>query len=125
MTTPPLPDVVWFETQSRRTLDRLLPRLKFRGGELKYLFKRSARSLLPESIIERRDKMGFPVPLQHWLAGPSREFVHDTLLSARARTRGITDPQAVEHLLSHETPFSRQSWGLLNLELWFQTFIDR
>lgn len=104
---------------------QLLPRVKFRGGELKYLFKRAAKSLLPESIIERRDKMGFPVPLQHWLAGPSREFVHDTLLSTRARTRGITDPRAVERLLSHETPFSRQSWGLLNLELWFQTFVDR
>jgi len=103
----------------------LLPRVKFRGGELKYLFKRVARRWLPETIVERRDKMGFPVPLQHWLAGPSREFVYDTLLSARARTRGITNPQAVEHLLSHETPFSRQSWGLLNLELWFQTFVDR
>ena len=30
MTTQPLPDVVWFETQSRHTLDRLLPRLKER-----------------------------------------------------------------------------------------------
>ena len=30
MTTQPLPDVVWFETQSRRTLDRLLPRLEER-----------------------------------------------------------------------------------------------
>jgi amylosucrase len=34
MTTQPLPDVVWYETQSRRTLDRLLPRLeeRFRTG---------------------------------------------------------------------------------------------
>jgi glycosidase len=30
MTTQPLSDVVWFETQSRRTLDRLLPRLEER-----------------------------------------------------------------------------------------------
>lgn len=103
----------------------LLPRVKFRGGELKYLFKRAARNLLPDGIIERRDKMGFPVPLQHWLAGPSRDFVRDTLLSSRARTRGLTDPREVERLLAHEAPFSRQSWGLLNLELWFQTFVDR
>ena len=30
MNTQPLPDVAWFETQSRRTLDRLLPRLEER-----------------------------------------------------------------------------------------------
>ena len=28
MNTQPLPDVIWFETQSRRTLERLLPRLE-------------------------------------------------------------------------------------------------
>ena len=37
MTTQPLSDVVWFETQSRRTLDRLLPRL-----EERYRAKRGA-----------------------------------------------------------------------------------
>ncbi len=30
MSTQPLPDLAWFETQSRRTLDRLLPRLQER-----------------------------------------------------------------------------------------------
>jgi asparagine synthase (glutamine-hydrolysing) len=102
----------------------LPPALKFRGGEMKYLLKRAARGTLPDSVLDRKDKMGFPVPLHLWAKGPAREFVRDTLLSTRARQRGIADPHGVEQLLDHEKAFSRQSWGLLNLELWFTTFVD-
>jgi asparagine synthase (glutamine-hydrolysing) len=103
----------------------LLPRLKFRGGELKYLLKKAAQGVVPEAVLGRKDKMGFPVPLHLWTRGASRDFVRDTLLSSRARERGIFDLSGVEGLLRHERDFSRQSWGMLNLEVWFRTFIDR
>jgi len=103
----------------------LSPGLKFRGGEMKYLFKRAVRDLLPSAVVDRRDKMGFPVPLHMWSRGGAREFVHDTLLSSRALSRGIVEPAEVRSLLGYEKAFSRQSWGLLNLELWFQTFVDK
>jgi len=102
----------------------LPPRLKFRGGELKYLFKRATRDLLPTDVLERKDKMGFPVPLQAWMRGGAREFACDTLLSTRARHRGVFDATAVEQLVDGEHAFGRRAWGLLSLELWFQTFID-
>ena len=100
-------------------------RLKFEGGQLKYLLKRAAGDLVPPSILMRKDKMGFPVPLQRWFRGDSREFVLDILQSDRARKRGIFDPDAIESHLDIEAPFSRQIWGMLNLELWFQRFIDQ
>ncbi len=103
----------------------LPPRLKFRGGELKHLLKRAVGHLLPPAVMQRKDKMGFPVPLHHWSRGVSRTFFFDTLLSSRARTRGIVEPAEVEKLLTYEQAYSRQSWGLLNLELWFRTFIDQ
>lgn len=102
----------------------LPPRLKFRGGEMKYLFKRAAQGVLPQAVLDRKDKMGFPVPLHLWSRGPAREFIHDTLLSTRSIERGIIAPGEVERLLGYEHAFSRQSWGLLNIELWFRTFVD-
>ena len=99
-------------------------RLKFEGGQLKYLLKRAAGDLVPPAILARKDKMGFPVPLQRWFRGDSRDFVLDILLSERARQRGIFDPAAIESHVDVERPFSRQVWGMLNLELWFQRFID-
>jgi asparagine synthase (glutamine-hydrolysing) len=100
------------------------PGMKFKGGELKHILKRAIRGLLPESVMERKDKMGFPVPLHLWARGRSREFFTDILLSQRCRERGLFDLGQVEKLLSSEAAFGRQLWGLLNLELWYRTFID-
>jgi len=100
------------------------PGMKFRGGELKYILKRAAADLVPRSIAERKDKMGFPVPLHMWAKGSSRDFFADVLLSQTARDRGIFDAAEVEKLMSYESAFSRRLWGLLNLELWHRQFID-
>lgn len=102
----------------------LPPRLKFRGGELKYILKRAIGSALPPEVLARKDKMGFPVPLHLWTRGPMRDFVRDTLLSERARQRGLTELRAVERLLDAEGAFGRQTWGLLCLELWCRAYLD-
>jgi asparagine synthase (glutamine-hydrolysing) len=101
------------------------PPLKFQGGHPKHIFKKAIADLLPASVLERKDKMGFPVPLREWMAGgPVREFVADTLLSQRSRERGIYRPQALDAMLTNPGVGGRQLWGALNLELWHQTFID-
>ena len=100
------------------------PILKFRGGEMKYILKRAVRDLVPASILDRKDKMGFPVPLHMWKDGPAGAMIRDLLSSSAARHRGLFDPAEVEKLIEYEGAFSRRLWGLTNLELWFQTFID-
>ena len=37
--------------------------MKFKGGEMKYLLKKTVKNIMPEKIMKRKDKMGFPVPL--------------------------------------------------------------
>lgn len=100
------------------------PALKFRGGDLKHALKRAASGVVPERVLERKDKMGFPVPLHLWAAGPLREFFHDILLSGPARGRGIFAPAEVGRLLEDERAFGRRLWAVLNLELWHRNFID-
>lgn len=101
------------------------PNIKFAGGRMKHLFKESVRSAVPQTIFERQDKMGFPTPLTQWTKGVAREFVMDTLLSGRARQRGLYNPEAVEKALMDEREFGRVVWGLLCLELWHRIFIDK
>jgi asparagine synthase (glutamine-hydrolysing) len=100
------------------------PAMKFKGGELKYILRKAAGHLLPRQILDRKDKMGFPVPLHLWMKGRSREFFHDILLSERCQSRGIFEPAEVRKLLANEQAFGRRLWGLLNLELWHRQFID-
>lgn len=100
------------------------PAMKFKGGEAKYILKRAAGPLLPASILARKDKMGFPVPLHLWARDRARDFLHDTLLSQACRERGLFDMPTVESLLECEEPFGRRLWGILSLELWHRQFID-
>lgn len=101
------------------------PAVRFHGGDSKRVFRDAVEDIIPEVVFRRRDKMGFPVPLTEWFRGPIRAFVADTLLSARARTRGFMQPAGVEQLFREGAPFDRQLWGLLCLELWSSAFLDR
>jgi len=101
-----------------------LPIIKFKNGEPKYLLKNAIKNLLPREIIERRDKMGFPVPLNVWAKRELRDFLMDILLSSRVRERGIFDYNAIRGVLASENRFSRGLWGVLSLELFFNRFID-
>jgi len=112
----------------RRLVDLITsmpPKMKFKGGELKYLLKRAARDVVPEEVINRKDKMGFPVPLHLWMKDRTRDMVTDTLLSSRARERGIFDTREIERLLTNEGAFGRRVWGALSIEMWFRQFIDQ
>jgi asparagine synthase (glutamine-hydrolysing) len=100
------------------------PTIKFSGGRMKHMFKAAVASTVPSSISERKDKMGFPTPLVQWTKGVAKEFVTDTLLSTRARQRGLYQIEAVERALDDEREFGRAVWGLLCIELWHRTFID-
>lgn len=101
------------------------PAVKFKGGKTKAILKKAFKNHLPAKILNRKDKMGFPVPLVDWLKkDPVRSFVSDVLLSNKSRDRGIFNPNSLQHLIQNENLFGRQLWGVLCLELWFQTFID-
>jgi hypothetical protein len=105
-------------------MTRITPGMKFKGGELKHVFKKATKDLVPAKIRNRKDKMGFPVPLHIWAKGPAREFFNDVLLSPTARNRGLFNPRAVNQLMKKEAAFGRRLWGMLSLELWLREFID-
>jgi asparagine synthase (glutamine-hydrolysing) len=98
---------------------------KFRDGRMKHILKETTRTLLPDVIAERTDKMGFPVPLTDWMAGPARDFFIDVLSSDAARSRPFVDNGKVLDELGREARFGRTVWGLLSLELWQRAFHDR
>ncbi|MBD3222691.1 asparagine synthase (glutamine-hydrolyzing), partial [bacterium] len=84
------------------TVASMPPAMKFKGGEMKHILKRTATDLLPTSVLERKDKMGFPVPLHLWARGRAGDFFRDILLSSACRERGLFDRKAVEDLVNRE-----------------------
>jgi len=106
----------------------LAPRMKLRGLATKWILREAVKSILPAEILTRK-KMGFPVPFALWMRSPrGADLARDVLLDTRARQRGITDPAAVAALIDGHATGTMQGgdalWSLLNLELWYRTFID-
>ena len=99
--------------------------VKFKGGNMKHLIKQVFGDELPQQIVNRRDKMGFPVPLKEWFDGELREFVMDIFGTMATKNRPYVNARAVLDNFGQEARFSRKTWGMLSLELWHQQFHDK
>ena len=101
--------------------------IKFKDGNMKHVLKSCMSSVLPSSIVNRTDKMGFPVPLQEWVAekGKVRDFAADILSSQAALSRPIINNRRVLAGMGGELKFGRKLWGFLCLEQWQKTFHDK
>jgi asparagine synthase (glutamine-hydrolysing) len=102
-------------------------RYKLRGLTTKYVLKHALRGLLPEQNLNR-SKMGFGVPVRHWLRTDLKNFLSDAIMSEQALRRGYFKPEVVRRLASEHIEGRRdnapQLWTLLMLELWHREFID-
>jgi asparagine synthase (glutamine-hydrolysing) len=90
------------------------------GGQRKQLLRDAARGIVPDPIIERRDKIGFEPPQARWLtAGRARSWIADVLLDPSARTRGLYDSAALAADLRAGAWRDHDAlWRALNAELW-------
>ena len=101
------------------------PMIKYRGGETKAIFKKAMRNIVPGTVLNRKDKKGFPVPLAEWYKVSLRGFIRDILLGSTTKKRGIYNTVKIRKLIDSERTFGRSIWGLLCLELWHREFIDK
>ena len=99
--------------------------IKFKDGHMKHVFRKTFGGLLPQSIVDRTDKMGFPTPFNRWVDGEARDFVSDIFGSQAARSRDLIDNRLVLERRPEEPQFGRNMWGLLSLELWQREFHDK
>jgi asparagine synthase (glutamine-hydrolysing) len=101
--------------------------LKLRGGEGKFLLKKSMEPHLPREILYR-PKMGFAVPLARWLRGPLRDRVRNALLGPRLAQTGWFDSAYVRRLIdAHQSGASDHSaplWTLLMFEAFLRNVAD-
>ncbi|MEQ8938334.1 MAG: asparagine synthase (glutamine-hydrolyzing), partial [Gammaproteobacteria bacterium] len=99
--------------------------VKFKNGHMKHFIKEAYADVLPASITQRRDKMGFPVPLNEWFDGKVGDYVRDLFASQKASNRDFFNVKAIQEHINGSTRFSRKMWGLLSLEIWQQQFHDK
>jgi len=96
--------------------------LKVRGGEGKWLLKKSMAPHLPHDLMYR-PKMGFAVPLVRWFRGPLRERVRRCLLEGELGSTGIFERTYIEHLIDAHTSGRREYSGPLWSLMMFEAFL--
>jgi asparagine synthase (glutamine-hydrolysing) len=96
-----------------------------RGGTSKSVFRRAMRGLVPDAVLDRRDKIGFATPELRWLKA-LRPWVERVLDSERARSaRPLHWPglrSEWEAVLAGRRPFDFRVWRWLNLIRWSERF---
>lgn len=101
--------------------------LKVRDRTLKYVLKTLARKYLPNELIDR-PKMGFAIPIRHWINKEWRELSHDLVLSERALSRNNVNPVYLQQIFKeHRSEMRDHSafvWSLMVLEMWYRRYID-
>jgi asparagine synthase (glutamine-hydrolysing) len=99
-------------------------RLKRKGREGKYLFKKTMEPLLPDEILYR-PKMGFAVPLARWFRGPLADRVRAAMQGDLLGSTGLFDRRYLLHLVdahqSGQRDYSAPLWSLLM----FEAFLKR
>jgi asparagine synthase (glutamine-hydrolysing) len=99
--------------------------IKFKDGDMKHIFKQVVKEYLPHDVYNRKDKMGFPTPVNDWFKNEVKDFVQDTFNSSRARSRDLVNNKIVLDNINKEGSYSRKIWGFLSLEIWMQNFHDK
>ena len=74
-------------------------RLKLRGAEGKYIFKKAVEDVLPHEIVYR-PKMGFPTPLRAWLMDKRAQPVFDLIRQKDSLLGELLDPVELDGLFN-------------------------
>lgn len=99
--------------------------IKFKDGITKYLPKKIFKNTIPDSILDRKDKKGFPTPTNLWFKTTLNDWVKDLLSDRRTLERGLYKKDELLKLVDGSSQFNRSLWGVINLELWHRRFIDQ
>ncbi len=103
---------------------KLPPELKVRGKATKVALRRAMEPVVPPHVLNRK-KLGFPVPIRHFLAGGSYEWARQIITTAQ--TDQYLDAAEVLRLLdahrAGEADYSRPIWTILVFQLWHEIFV--
>ncbi|AOX05321.1 asparagine synthase (glutamine-hydrolyzing) [Corynebacterium sp. NML98-0116] len=99
---------------------------KIAHGTTKYALRKAMEQIVPPHVLHRK-KLGFPVPMRHWLAGDELfGWAQDTIRDSQTDHIFAKD-QVLEMLKEHRdgvSDHSRRLWTVLAFMIWHGIFVE-
>jgi asparagine synthase (glutamine-hydrolysing) len=89
-------------------------------GETKHIFREAMRGLVPDPILDRKDKIGFRAPEEEWLNSHGLEIL-ESISSQKTDASFLNAEICRNHLkklFDKKSNSNSQAWRLLNYQAW-------
>jgi len=102
---------------------------KIKNGMTKIILRNTIKGIVPESIRNRIDKMGFVTPEEEWMKHEMVYFIFDVLNSNSFKNRKYWDSEKVYNdylnFAEGKVSYSHEIWRIICTELWLRQFFDK
>lgn len=117
--------VPFLDKEVFRVASQIPTSLKTADQTTKYILRKAVEGIVPDHVLDRK-KLGFPVPIRHWL----KDEMHDWAVQIikESPTDDLIDKQYVLKLLEDhcqgKLDYSRKIWTVLIFMLWHAVYVE-
>jgi len=98
---------------------------KYHNGEKKYILKEIVYQYVPKSLLDR-PKMGFAIPLAHWLQNDLKDIVEEQINQKRIEQDGILNWKEIEKIKAKfyngKKEYDVKLWYVLMFQMWMEKY---
>lgn len=98
--------------------------MRIQGKTAKAILRKAAEGLVPVAVL-KRPKLGFPVPIRHWLKDEMYDWARQIIITSPT-DQFFRKAYFLKLLANHrrgKADYSRQLWTVLTFMTWYQQYV--
>ncbi|MDX8367449.1 asparagine synthase (glutamine-hydrolyzing) [Cytobacillus sp. IB215665] len=118
--------VPFLDKEVFKVASKISPEMKTAQNTTKYILRKAVEGIVPAHVLQRK-KLGFPVPIRHWLKDEMYDWVKQIIQTSE--TDHIFNKEVLLSLLddhcANKGDYSRKIWTVVIFMIWHQIYIEK